>query len=329
MLPRSLVMTLLLALLTAAARAPAQSKNAPGKKTIPIVTTSTVYYREKDSSDWSLWGYYSSEASARRVFEHLARTGYVAELRISNQPIPKLPPSRPDALVRPIEETVTYQKAVEVFKQMASRNDIAFRYPVDGCYARAQLMVESMLKQGLTPYKIWSVANGEELFAKTKNHPRGYVTWAYHVAPVLRVQNKDNSQRWYVIDPSLAMHPMTVSQWENAQKKTPTSPRPYMTVTVLGNGPKWIDSKRKAGHGYWPGKDPVMKDMPPEMSWKDRVHLHAVATMKKYKPWEGKAPPKATTWAPEREKEMWEAAALHDFVSVKSVGLRYHEVLSH
>jgi hypothetical protein len=309
-------MTLLLAMvMTMAAPASAQTKAPPankankgqaGKDAAPIVTTSTVVYRTKGTTEWSYFGSYSSEASARRVFEHLARTGYEAELRISNRPIPKLPPRKPDVRVLPVAQTVTYQKAVEVFKLMASQNDIAFRYPTDGCYARTQLMVERMQAKSLTPYKIWSVANGEELFAKTKNHPRGYVTWAYHVAPVLRVRNTDNSQRWYVIDPSLAAQPMTLSKWEQAQKRTPSSPRPYLTVTSVGKAPLWVDKKRKPGSGYWPGDDPKIQGVAPELV----VHVHAVATMKRYKPLEGKAPPKAAALMPAENGPKWADGAL-------------------
>src|SRR5262249_30235518 len=66
-----------------------------------------------------------------------------------------------------------------------------------------------------------------------------------------------------------------------AQMKTEKSPRPYLTVSKVGDAPVWVDKKRKAGTGYWPANDP-----------KDGPHKHALATMKKYKPWEGKAPPK-------------------------------------
>src|SRR5947209_674459 len=95
MLLRSLLISVLLAAMTAlSSPAPAQTpkKKPAAKKDEPIVTTSTVYYRDKGTTTWSLFGYYSSEPSARRVFEHLARTGYEVELRISNRPIPKAPP---------------------------------------------------------------------------------------------------------------------------------------------------------------------------------------------------------------------------------------------
>jgi hypothetical protein len=159
-------------------------------------------------------------------------------------------------------------------------------------------MIERMQKNGFKPRKIWSVANGDELFARTKNHPNGYVTWGYHVAPVLRVRDhNDKTQRWYVIDPSLGTQPMTVAKWEAAQMRTAKSHKPYLTITKVGEAPLWVDRKRKPGTGYWPGNDPNAG-----------LHNHAVATMKKYKPWEGKAPPKGVVLAwPKEGRSLWAA----------------------
>jgi hypothetical protein len=277
-------LALLLALTAAGDAAPAEK--AADKKPPPIETTSAVYSRLKGEAEWSLFGYYSAEPAARRVFEHLARSGYEVELRISNLPIPKVAARSPTGIL-PFKETVSEKKAMDVFKWMTRQKDIAFRFPTDGCYARCQLMIERMQKNGFKPRKIWAVANGDELYARTKNHPDGHVTWGYHVAPVLRVRVGDDKQRWYVIDPALGTAPMTISEWEAAQMRTPRSHKPYLTITKVGDAPLWVDKKRKPGSGYWPGNDP-----------KIGLHEHAVATMKKYKPWEGKKPPKNIVWAP-------------------------------
>ncbi|MGL4550789.1 MAG: protein-glutamine glutaminase family protein [Gemmataceae bacterium] len=284
MRPPVVPLTLALAAAASLGALPAPPKDQ--KADAPLVTTSTVVYRDKGGDSWSTFGYYSSQASARRVFEHLARSGSHAqvELRISTKPVPALP-SRPPSGLLPFEETSSLAKAGEVFRWMTKQKDIAYAFPVDGCYARAQLMCDRMTRQGFKPRKVWAAGNGEELYAKTKNHPKGHVTWGYHVAPVLRVRNADGTQRWYVIDPSLHAEPATLSQWEQAMMRTPKSPRPYLTITKLGEGPVWVDRKRKPGTGYWPGADP-----------KDGPSAHAVATMKKYKPWEGKEPPKSVVW---------------------------------
>jgi hypothetical protein len=280
------VTRLALLLLSAACSAAAL---AQGGKEEPIVTTSTVYFRAKGSTaPYSLFGHYSSEASAKKVFEHLARSGNEVKLEIVNKPLPKVPP-RPSSGMIPWSETISLAKAHEVHAWMARQKEIAFKFPIDGCYARAHLMIEKMVKNEFKPRKIWAVANGEPLYARTKNHPRGHVTWGYHVAPVLRVRTGEGGQRWYVIDPSLLDRPGTVSEWEQAMTRAPNSPRPYLTVSKLGEGPMWLDKKRKPGSGYWPAPDP-----------KDGPTTHALATMRKYKPWEGKDPPRGVALAPGR-----------------------------
>jgi hypothetical protein len=163
---------------------------------------------------------------------------------------------------------------------MASQKDIAFHFPADGCYARAHLMIRRMQKQGFKPYKVWSFANGDSLYVKTKWHPKGEVTWRYHVAPLLRVRTKDGKQAWYVIDPSLFPEPVTIARWRNIQKHPKSRYTPYITVTRLGQAPKDAKGNLVAGTGYWPGADP-----------REGLDAHAVKMMRLYKPYEGRALP--------------------------------------
>lgn len=291
---RTLSLIVLLVSVTVLAPAAGDTR-APAKGKAPVVTTSTVYYREKGADSYSLFGYYVSEGSARQVFNHLAHSGYEVELRISNTPIPKLapPPSTPQL---PKAETISYGKVAEVFKWLAQQQDLAFRYPTDGCYARAYLMCERLQKQGFKPRKIWSVANGEELYARTRYTAKGYVTWAYHVAPALRVRLDGDKQKWYVLDPALFDGPVTLRQWMLGQMRRPEGHRPYLTLTVPGEAPKWIDGKPKPGTGYWPGKDP-----------KEGLTAHAMATMKKYKQREANQPVRGARLTPPDDVGPWPA----------------------
>src|SRR5262249_14822390 len=86
-------------------------------------------------------------------------------------------------------------------------------------------------------------------------------------------------------DPSLFARPATVAQWEQAQMRTKVSSKPFLTITRIGEAPTGIDRKRKPGSGYWPGPDPP-----------GGPDAHAVATMRKYKPWQGKQPPKGAAF---------------------------------
>ncbi len=238
--------------------------------------TYLVHNRVKGQPAFHLFGHYATEGSARAVAEHLRAHGFEANIRAVNVALPRLAPRQPSRAL-PAHQTVTLARARELFHLMARQHDVAFRYPIDGCYARAELMIERMRRHGAHPHRVWSVAHGEPLHARTKNVKAGYVEWGYHVAPILRVRVSATTQKWYVIDPSLFHQPVTIPQWEAAQMRTPQSHRPYVTLTRLGEAPVWVDHKRKPGHGYWPGSDP-----------REGLHNHAVATMKRYKALEGR-----------------------------------------
>jgi hypothetical protein len=163
---------------------------------------------------------------------------------------------------------VSPQLAAAVFSILASRPDIAFRFPVDGCYARAHLMVKQMKAMGLSPGKAWTFASpGDPLWVDTPNHPDGKVSWGYHVAPTLPVKGDDGVVRDMVIDPSMSDHPVTVEEWKNAQHDTPT---------VVQTSPGQPPVPARGGSGYWPGPDPP-----------EGPDAHAQETMEEYKMYEG------------------------------------------
>jgi hypothetical protein len=165
----------------------------------------------------------------------------------------------PDPLPRGTpDDPMTPQQVSDVFARMAAQTDIAFRYPVDGCYARTHLMVRRMQAQGLSPRKVWAFRNGDLLQVRTPFAPAGFVDWDYHVAPLLRVRYGKGD--WdMVIDPSLFDGPATAEQWAGAMKKAARS-NPFVTVTNPGEAPVRPDGKRAPGSGYWPGADPTDPD---------------------------------------------------------------------
>jgi hypothetical protein len=190
--------------------------------------------------------------------------------------------SRTKSKKLPASETVSKQQLAKIFSWAQRQKDIAYRYPTDGCYARAHLLIRRMQKAGYKPYKVWSQANGEPLYVRTGNHPKGYVTWKYHVAPIVRVRLANNEQAWYVIDPSLFTRPVMISTWRDKQRRSGSRYAPFITVTRLGMGPLNPQRRRLPGTGYWLGSDPP--------GGPDR---HALMTMRKYKPNEGKMPPRS------------------------------------
>jgi uncharacterized Zn-binding protein involved in type VI secretion len=163
---------------------------------------------------------------------------------------------------------VTPAIAAAIFAALAARPDIAFKYPVDGCYARAHLMLKAMQAVGLHPGKAWTFQSpGDPLWVNTPNHPDGKVAWGYHVAPTLPVRGADGVVRDMVMDPSMFDHPVTVDEWKDAQHDSPT-----VVQTAPGQPP--IPSK--GGSGYWPGKDPI-----------EGPDDNAKETMESYKMYEG------------------------------------------
>lgn len=159
--------------------------------------------------------------------------------------------------------------AALVFDAMAAQPDIAFKFPVDGCYARAHLMVERMRKMGLKPGKVWTFASApnDPLWVSTPNHPDGRVDWGYHVAPTMPVQAEDGTVQDMVVDPSMFDHPVPIEEWKDAQHD-----HPHVVQTAPGEPP----IPGRGGSGYWPSSDPP--EGPDE---------NAKETMEEYKRYEG------------------------------------------
>jgi hypothetical protein len=272
----------LVAALPAGARA--AGKSGSGAAPAPRTASYAVYYRRAGTLDWSEYRTYTAAQEASAAARELYQKGWEVEIH-TRITLTRVPP-RPKSGTLPPSQTVTWTQANQAYRLMAAQADIAFRYPADGCYARAHLMIRRLQRRGLYPHRVWTFANGESLYVRTPSHPKGYVQWRYHVAPILRVRLKDNKQRWYVIDPSMFKAPVTIATWKKAQKRPGGHYDPYVTLTRLGQAPVDATKKRLPGTGYWPGPDP-----------KEGPDAHAVKMMRRYKPYEGKMPPRSRTVA--------------------------------
>jgi hypothetical protein len=122
---------------------------------------------------------------------------------------------------------VSAKRAQEMFDLVAAQSCdpktvpapcIPFLYPDNGCWARAHEMCRLMIAAGVQPKKVWSSGL---LHAKTRNNPKCFVDWAWHVAPTLCVRTslyfivEDR-----VIDPSLFTAPVSKQTWKDVQSKT-------------------------------------------------------------------------------------------------------------
>jgi hypothetical protein len=162
-------------------------------------------------------------------------------------------------------DAIESNQAAAIFAEFAATEDLALRFPADGCYARTHLMVQRLLDRGLTPSKVWAFAASimDLLWTETPNHPGGRVRWSYHVAPVLVVRETDASSREMVFDPLLFNRPVAVDEWRIALHDTPTLVR-----TAIAEPPL----PARGGSGYWPGPDPI-----------EGPDVHARETLEEYR----------------------------------------------
>lgn len=84
---------------------------------------------------------------------------------------------------------------------------LSWMYPDDGCYARAALANRTLFEMFLpVPKKVFAFGN---LRVETENSPQGFVSWWYHVAPIIEVKDMK-----YVLDPSIEMsRPLPLKEW--------------------------------------------------------------------------------------------------------------------
>jgi len=84
-------------------------------------------------------------------------------------------------------DAIEADQAAAIFAEFAAAEDLALRFPADGCYARTHVMVQRLLDRGLAASKVWAFAASatDLLWMESPEHPEGRVQWGYHVAPVL------------------------------------------------------------------------------------------------------------------------------------------------
>lgn len=109
--------------------------------------------------------------------------------------------------------------AFDLFKEISNLKHIPFRYPEDGCYARAHEISHFLEKKGIISGKIFIEG---DLKVKTKNSPKGYAQWHFHVASTIKVK-EGNKEVTYVFDPSLFNKPVTIDEWFSIQTNHPPS----------------------------------------------------------------------------------------------------------
>jgi hypothetical protein len=126
---------------------------------------------------------------------------------------------------RPETEEISPEQASEIFTALAHANiattegeaPIPFHYPPDGCYARAHRMEELLTEMGYGSEKVFALSGKRPLVAETQyaSDVEGHqVTWAWHVAPIVKVRDPQRGLIETVLDPSLYERPISLTDWE-------------------------------------------------------------------------------------------------------------------
>jgi hypothetical protein len=77
------------------------------------------------------------------------------------------------AVPRP-EDAIERDQAAVIFAEFTAAEELALRFPADGCYARTHIMLQRLLDQGLAPLKVWAFAASttDLLWTQTPHHPQ-------------------------------------------------------------------------------------------------------------------------------------------------------------
>lgn len=113
---------------------------------------------------------------------------------------------------------ISYEYMEELFNRLSNHPTIPFKFPDDGCYARAHKMSLLLEAKGIVTVKSFLIG---DLQIQTPNHPKGYVKWWYHVAPSLFVKDGEDLVLM-VFDPSIFNDPVSYTMWVEAQTSHPT-----------------------------------------------------------------------------------------------------------
>lgn len=145
-----------------------------------------------------------------------------------------------------------------LFRKFVEAKHIPFKYPVDGCYARATEMALIAEKEKIEMGKVY--AEGW-LQAKTESEDYPRVQWGWHVAPVVYVKRGENKTKLMVFDPSLFKRPVTVEEWKRKMMERSDDFEPDVERLYFGSRfqykSKSEDERYKSG---WSERDLLDKD---------------------------------------------------------------------
>jgi hypothetical protein len=107
---------------------------------------------------------------------------------------------------------------------------VPYHYPVDGCYARAQMMAQVMTAAGIASQRVFATSTvpgspltvGSQFSADQPGGAAPVTRWFYHVAPIVQVRTAGGLVET-VIDPSTQAGPVSIDVWLGAMGVAPAS----------------------------------------------------------------------------------------------------------
>lgn len=107
---------------------------------------------------------------------------------------------------------LSLQQAVDLFDDLANRQDLGLGFVRTTCYPQAYVACEIAKERGLSPSKAWAFE--EEGKPLAGQHPSGGpFKWWFHVALALPVQTSANKVETLVFDPKLFDGPVRLTEW--------------------------------------------------------------------------------------------------------------------
>ena len=173
-----------------------------------------------------------------------------------------------------VDQTITLQRATELFNKAAGMKDIAWKYKYDGCYARAHLMARRFEAEGVRVDKVWIKG---DLYV-----PGTDIRWNFHVAPIVYVEDEKGGIQKMVIDPSLFDKPVTVEEWDNRMSKN-TAKGSVITAFPF---PENVAAFERSSLSF-SSSDPYLPRESINLSEDEKMNM-SNQTMKQYKPLEPK-----------------------------------------
>lgn len=175
---------------------------------------------------------------------------------------------------RKVDQTISLQRATDLFNKAANMKDIAWKYKYDGCYARAHLMARRFEEEGVRVDKVWIKG---DLYV-----PGTDIRWNFHVAPIVYVEDDKGGFQKMVIDPSLFDKPVTVEEWDNKMSKN-TAKGSVITAFPF---PENVAAFERSSLSF-SSSDPYLPRESINLSEEDKMKM-SNQTMKQYKPLEPK-----------------------------------------